>query len=160
MNPLTWLYVPGTRPDWFERAVHSDADAVILDLEDSVLPARKVEARALVRDYVAALAPGAAQVEIRVNGINTEHGVADLRAFAGVPGLRAIRLPSVESAAQVHIAADALGGSQRLHCIVESALGVESAFAIAESSPLVCGLGLGEADLSADLGISDPAGLT
>jgi citrate lyase subunit beta/citryl-CoA lyase len=139
--------------------MHSDADVVILDLEDSVLPARKDEARDAVCAYVARLGTRAARVEVRVNGVGTEHGIADLRALASLPGLHAIRLPSVESVAQVHTAIEVLKGSQRVHCVLESALGVESAFAIGESSALVCGLGLGEADLRADLGIADTSGL-
>ena len=49
---LTWLYVPGDRPDRFAKAVDSGADAVILDLEDAVVAPRKAYARAAVAEFV------------------------------------------------------------------------------------------------------------
>jgi citrate lyase subunit beta/citryl-CoA lyase len=161
-QPLTWLYAPATRPERYAKALASGADVVILDLEDSVVPDRKDEARALVVDFLTdgGWRAGAAQVEVRVNPVGTPAGMADLRALAGVAGLRAVRLPRVDSPAEVSAADEALRGSQRLECLLESALGVESALAIAGSSPLVSGIGLGEADLTADLGLADAAGLT
>lgn len=156
---LTWLYVPATRPDRFEKALGYGADVVILDLEDSVVPARKDEARTLARDFVRGLGDRAARIEVRVNSVGTDHGIADLEAFRDVRELHAIRLPSVDHPDQVLAADAALGGSQRLECLLESAVGVESAFAIARCSPAVCGIGLGEADLTADLGLADSTGL-
>lgn len=159
-DALTWLYVPGTRPDWFEKAMSCGPDVVILDLEDAVVPARKNEARSLVRDFVTGLGDRAAQIEVRVNAVGSDFGVADLQAFTSVRRLRAIRLPSVDHPDEVVAADRVLGGAHRLHCLLESARGVESAFAIARSCPSVCGIGLGETDLAADLGVADTAGLT
>ena len=156
---LTWLYVPGTRPDRFEKAMRTSADVVILDLQDSVVAGRKAEARRYVRDFAASLGSHANRVQVRINPVATDEGAADLRAVAGIPGLQAIRLPEVSSAADVGVAVEALGPSHRLHCIIESALGVESALAIATASPTVRAIGLGEADLAADLSITDDAGL-
>lgn len=155
---VTWLYVPATRPDRFEKAVRSDADIVIVDLEDSVLPHRKDEARTIARAYLAEQ-PNPARFEVRVNAVDTADGVADLAALSDVDGLHAIRLPSVESARQVRAALDLLGNRHRVHCVIESAIGVERAHDIATSSPAVRGIGLGEADLGADLGVDDAAGL-
>ncbi|WP_173158951.1 aldolase/citrate lyase family protein [Phytohabitans suffuscus] len=53
MLPLTWLYVPGDRPDRFAKALASGADAVILDLEDAVAAPRKAYARSAVAEFVA-----------------------------------------------------------------------------------------------------------
>src|SRR5690242_9637174 len=120
-EPLTWLYAPGTRPDRFGKAVGSGADVVILDLEDSVRPDRKDEARSLVVDFLTDIGSrgDAAQLEVRVNPVGTAAGAADLAALAGVPGLRAVRLPRVDSPAEVSAAEDALHGSQRLECLIE-----------------------------------------
>lgn len=70
--PLSWLYVPGDRPERFEKAAAAGADVVIVDLEDSVVPAAKVTARAAAVSW---LASGAAPtIEIRVNALNSPWG--------------------------------------------------------------------------------------
>jgi citrate lyase subunit beta/citryl-CoA lyase len=143
---LTWLYVPGDRPDRFAKAVASGADAVILDLEDAVPPTRKAYARTAVAEFLA----GAHEVPVYVRIASTE----DLPAASGAAG---IRLPKVESAEQVRVVA-ALTETE-LHPLVESALGVEQAYAIATAHPAVASIGLGEADLRSDLGVTDEAGL-
>ncbi|MGN9914016.1 HpcH/HpaI aldolase/citrate lyase family protein [Phytohabitans sp. LJ34] len=144
---LTWLYVPGDRPDRFAKAVASGADAVILDLEDAVPLPRKAYARTAVAEF---LAEPAHDVPVHVRIASTE----DLPATTGAAGLR---LPKVESAEQVRAVA-ALTEAE-LHPIVESALGVEHAYAIATAHPAVAGIGLGEADLRSDLGVTDEAAL-
>jgi citrate lyase subunit beta / citryl-CoA lyase len=86
----------------------------------------------------------------------------DLRAIAG-PWLAVVRLPKVESPEDVHYVVDFLvlaGCPATIQCLLESALGVERAFEIARAHERVVSLGLGEADLMADLGVSDEAGLT
>ena len=60
---LTWLYVPGDRPDRFAKAIDSGGDEVILDLEDSVAPAHKDAARAAVREFLARPQPRPVQVD-------------------------------------------------------------------------------------------------
>lgn len=149
---VSWLYVPATQPDRFDKAVRSGADLVILDLEDSVLPSRKDEARANALAYLTER-HDRAKFEVRVNAVGTAAGTADLAALSEFAELAAIRLPSVESAQQVQAALDLLGDRHRVHCTIESALGVEHAYEIATLSPAVRSIGLGEADLSADLGV-------
>ena len=139
---LTALYVPGDRPDRFDKAAASGADAVILDLEDSVAPARRDAAREHVTTWLASARDVDAQVRI-----------GSLDDLAGLPADVSIRLPKVETPSDV----DAVG-ERDVHAIVESALGVENAFAVA-SHPRVVSLGLGEADLTADVGITDESAL-
>lgn len=153
---VTWLYVPGDRPDRFEKAATSGADAVILDLEDAVAAPRKGYARDAVAEYLASTSP--VPLYVRVNELTGPDVAADLAAVAGLPGLAGLRLPKVQSADQVHLAAAA--GAAELHCLIESATGVEAAYAIATAHPSVAGIGLGEADLSADLNVTDESGLT
>jgi citrate lyase subunit beta / citryl-CoA lyase len=154
---LTWLYVPGDRPDRFAKAVTSGADVVILDLEDAVHPKHKAYARAAVAEFCAT--PHDVPVQVRVNPLDSDAAAADLAALLGSHGLAGLRLPKVRSPAEVlQVAASASGGVE-LHCLLESALGVERAYAIATAHPSVAGIGLGEADLRSDLGVTDDAGL-
>lgn len=146
MTPLTALYVPGSRPDRFDKAAASGTDMVILDLEDAVSHDAKEEARdAVCRWLPTATVP----VQVRVNA----PGSADLALdLAALPLDVEIRLPKV---ADVHDLAAVEG--RRVHVILESALGVERAFEIARR-PEVVGLALGEADLAAELGIDGDQG--
>jgi citrate lyase subunit beta / citryl-CoA lyase len=143
---LTWLYVPGDRPDRFAKAAASGADAVILDLEDAVPQQRKAYARAAVAEFLAE--PHEPPIHVRVASFD------DLPAAHGAAGLR---LPKVESPAQVWAYAARTG--VELHPLIESAVGVEKAYAIARAHPAVASIGLGEADLSSDLGVTDEAAL-
>ncbi|MEW2382751.1 aldolase/citrate lyase family protein [Micromonospora sp. NPDC047707] len=152
---LTWLYVPGDRPDRFAKAVAAGADAVILDLEDAVAAGRKSYARDAVAEFLAE--PHPLPVQVRVNELTGPELDADLAAVAGRPGLAGLRLPKVESPASV--AALAARVNTPLHPLIESALGLEAAYAIATAHPAVASVGLGEADLRSDLRVDDEAGL-
>ncbi|WP_433354749.1 HpcH/HpaI aldolase/citrate lyase family protein [Microtetraspora malaysiensis] len=156
-QPLTLLYVPADRPDRVAKALVTDADVVIVDLEDAVAAENKGRARA---ETVALLATPQPWVQIRVNDVRTPYGRADLHALAAlVTGTCGVRLPKVESAEEVRQIAAALPGVP-LHPLIESALGLERAFEIATASDAVASIGLGEADLRADLGVSGDGGLT
>ena len=72
------LYMPGSRPRALEKARSLPADALILDLEDAVAPAEKPKARELVAEAVAAGGYGRRKLLVRVNGLDTEWGEADL----------------------------------------------------------------------------------
>lgn len=159
--PLTWLYVPGDRPERFAKAVASGADAVILDLEDAVALPHKAAAREAVRAFLAE--PADVPLYVRVNDLDGMDVLEDLRAVADRPGLCGLRLPKVQSAQQVQdvqaVAATLTARPLELHCLIESAVGVEAAYEIASAHSRVAGIGLGEADLSADLNVGDEAGL-
>lgn len=147
----SWLYVPGDRPDRFGKAVHSAADAVVIDLEDAVSPDHKAQARHHTVDFLTARAE--ADVHVRINPPKTG-GLADLVALRNVP-LAGLRLPKAEHAEQVSWIAEAMPGVP-LWPIVESALGVEHAYQLATAHAQVTGLLLGNADLAADLHTSHP----
>ncbi|MGW8889760.1 HpcH/HpaI aldolase/citrate lyase family protein [Streptomyces sp. NPDC055749] len=154
-TPLTWLYVPGDRPEVVRKALGSGADVVIVDLEDAVAPDRKEYARAATAELLTEPAMGsvgAVPVHVRV------HGEDDVRALAGLPGLSGLRLPKITHAASVHHLA-ALAPGVPLYPLLESALAVEHAYTIASAHHEVRGIALGEADLRADLGVRDDAGL-
>ncbi|PXY27912.1 HpcH/HpaI aldolase/citrate lyase family protein [Prauserella muralis] len=156
--PLTLLYVPADRPDRVSKALASDADVVLVDLEDAVAPARKDEARAAMLRLLADASP-ARPVQVRLNRPGTPWHAGDLAAVAGLPAAVGARLPKIEEPDEVRALAAALPG-RALHPLLESALGVERALEIATASPQVASVGLGEADLRSDLGVADDAGLT
>jgi len=94
------LFVPGHRTDWVPKAVRSGADMLILDLEDSVPVTEKMRARALVRESLEVLAAEGRDRSVRINGLETGHALDDLEAIV-CPALQAVRLPKVESAADL-----------------------------------------------------------
>jgi citrate lyase subunit beta/citryl-CoA lyase len=152
---LTLLYVPADRPDRVAKALASDADVVVVDLEDAVAPAHKEAAR---QGLAGLLKDVDRPVQVRVNHASTPWSAEDLAALAGLPGV-GVRVPKVEHVGDVHRVADALPG-RALHLLVESALGVEHAFDLARAHRHVASLGLGEADLRSDLRVTDETGLT
>ncbi|GHB36545.1 CoA ester lyase [Streptomyces cirratus] len=153
---LSWLYAPGDRPEVVWKALHSGADAVIVDLEDAVSLSRKEYARAATAELLTERPP--VPVHVRVNALDSPWAGADLTALTGLPGLAGLRLPKVCAPEQVAAVAGRTGGVA-LYALLESALGVERAYEIARAHPALRGLALGEADLRADLGISSEAGL-
>jgi citrate lyase subunit beta/citryl-CoA lyase len=157
MTPLTLLYVPADRPDRVTKALASDADAVLVDLEDAVAPSRKGEARENAARLLAGLADGA--VQVRINHPSTPWHADDVAMLAALQTGVGARIPKVESADEVRALAVALPG-RALHLLVESALGVERAFELATASPQVASIGLGEADLRSDLRVDGDEGLT
>jgi citrate lyase subunit beta/citryl-CoA lyase len=155
----SYLYVPGYDERKIEKALAGEADAVVLDLEDAVAPSRKDEARETVARVLKA--GPEKPVFVRVNAVGTELAAADIDAVIGrnLAGLRLPKIHSVESVMLVAETLDELRSEGIIQCLIESALGLERAFEIAISHERVTGISLGEADLAADLGASDEAGL-
>ncbi|MCU0305744.1 MAG: aldolase/citrate lyase family protein [Thermoanaerobaculales bacterium] len=148
------LYVPGNQPKLMLSAGLYGADAIILDLEDSVPPAEKASALLLVRNALIALDWGASERMVRVN--QGELGLEELRRI-GPHNPHTVLLPKVEHPDAVHRAAAVLaelGLADRpfLMPILESPLGIHRAFEIAAADPTVVALTLGLEDLSAELG--------
>lgn len=152
--PRSWLFVPGDRAErWLASAVASGAEAVILDLEDGVAPARRPAARDEVRR---ALEAGVeSSVYVRVNAAGSEWWREDVLAVAGSPatGILLPKCAGPEDVAAV-AAAWAEATDERLRVIagIESAAGVMAAVSIA-AQPAVIGLALGAQDLVASMGL-------
>ncbi|MBY5377271.1 CoA ester lyase [Rhizobium leguminosarum] len=142
-NITTPLFVPGDRPERFEKAAASGADAVILDLEDAVAPERKALARR-------SLATGFTDlpVIVRVNGLGTPWHAEDMDAASKLP-LAAIIVPKAEGNAAFRELASA--SSVPVLALVESALGLARARHVAVM-PGVARLIFGSVDFCADLG--------
>jgi citrate lyase beta subunit len=150
------LFVPGTRPDRFAKALAARPDMVTVDLEDAVIPAHKDEARARSMPlFEPARADGIERV-VRINGVRTPFGLKDLLAIVEHPSPPdAIMLPKVESADEVRIVDALLHRATRpvgLHVIIESNAGLDQARAIAGACPGVRSLLFGAVDMAAELG--------
>ena len=156
MTPRSWLYVPGHRTERITKALASGADAVVVDLEDAVPPDRKDAARTAVAAAVAARGADGPQVWVRVNDPAGPWGEADLAAVTG-SGVAGLRLPGCEDPAVVRDVAERTG--LPLQLLLETAAGLVRATDLASAHPLVAGLGLGEADLAADLRLVSDTGL-
>jgi citrate lyase subunit beta/citryl-CoA lyase len=153
------LYLPGNQPKLFINAGLYHADAVILDLEDSVHPDEKDGARLLVRNALRTVDFMGAERMVRINQLPL--GLEDLEAI--VPeGPDLILIPKVEHAGQVAAVGERINdiggpaGDGRpiwLMPILESALGIENAFATAVSSETVVALTIGLEDYTADMGV-------
>jgi len=149
------LYMPGSNARALEKAKTLPADALILDLEDAVAPEAKRDARGQVCDAVKAGGYGRREVIIRVNGLNTPWGYADLVA-ASTSGADAILLPkteNVESVRQAEMVMEANGAPADLAiwCMIETPRAILNAEAIASASPRVACLVMGTSDLTNDL---------
>ncbi|WP_240760090.1 HpcH/HpaI aldolase/citrate lyase family protein, partial [Phytoactinopolyspora endophytica] len=152
---LTQLYVPADRPDRARKALAGDADVVILDLEDAVAPPNKEAARAGIGELIDEFPQR--PVQVRVNAPGTPWGHGDLAMVARLPRHVDVRLPMVTSPEDV-AAAVGVVGERPVHALLETASGIEAAAEIAVA-PGVASLGLGEADLASDLGVSDDGAL-
>ena len=157
------LFVPGSRPEFFAKALAGEADALSFDLEDAVQEARKDEARAAVRAFLqrSAPRPGGKVLIVRVNGVGTRHFEADIAAVVS-PSLDMVNLPKPESGDDVRAAAALLAhregevGVERAIGIlanIESPRGLRAAAEIASAHPRVVGLQLGLGDLFEPFGI-------
>ena len=157
------LFVPGSRPELFEKAMKGEADALSFDLEDAVDEKRKEGARNEVAKFLRSLPSNCGKtIIVRVNGLDTPHFEADLAAIAG-PGLDLVNVPMTESAEDVRECAAALTKIERalrwrgepvgIMPNIETPRGLRFAAEIALASPRVVGLQAGWGDLIEPLGI-------
>jgi citrate lyase subunit beta/citryl-CoA lyase len=158
------LFVPGTRPELFAKALASAADAICLDLEDAVSEPRKDEARETVRQLLARgdVASSRKTLIVRVNAMDTPHFERDVAA-AAQPGVHLINLPKPQSPAHVRTAVEAIERAERAHGVqapiglllnIETPSALRTASALALAHPRVAGLQLGLGDLFEPLGIA------
>jgi citrate lyase subunit beta/citryl-CoA lyase len=152
------LYIPGNAPKLMINAGIHAADAVILDLEDSVAPDKKNEARLLVRNALRSVNFYGAERMVRINQI--PEGLNDLK-FVVPHEVNVILLPKCESAEQVILVEEEIhrlvkNSEHQIHLmpIIESALGVVNAYDIATASAYVAALAIGLEDYTADLGVA------
>lgn len=147
MAARSYLFVPGDRPERFDKACAAGADVVILDLEDAVTPDRKSQAREAIRTWLEA----GGKAWVRLNGSDTEWYADDCSLLAA-PGLLGVSLPKAETAAQIGVLAQRLAEPLRILPIVETARGLCNAEEIAGAPKVQC-LAFGSVDFQVDTGI-------
>ena len=154
------LTMPVNNPRFVQKAWTRGCDFIILDLEDSVPPAEKAHARTLVREAIAVVAKGGAEVFVR---INHDTVLEDLEASVW-PGLKRINYPKAETAQEIWLVDRIISrlesergipaGHVEIGANVETALGVANALEIATASPRIKDFGGGGGyDMSRDLGV-------
>jgi len=156
------LFVPGSRPAMFAKAAASQADAVCLDLEDSVLPDDKVTARANVVRALQEIDFGARVRMVRINSLDTEYADRDLMDVLEAAGERVdlVMVPKVGSAADVTFVADVIARIEDARTLpnrigieaqIESAAGFLYVREIASASPRLESLIFGPGDFAASM---------
>ncbi|MBX5156656.1 CoA ester lyase [Rhizobium sp. NZLR1b] len=151
MRLRSLLFVPGDRPERFEKALASGADAVILDLEDSVAPASKPKARENVHEFTLRQT-GETALLIRINPLTSPAFEDDLAALSGLRPF-AIMLPKAEGAASVRkLAASLTSAVPVLPIATETPSAIFEIGSYREVSTSLCGLTWGAEDLPAAMG--------
>ena len=156
------LFVPGSRPELFAKAMASEADGLSFDLEDAVDESMKGKAREEVARFLRSLPRGHGKtIIVRVNGLDTPHFAADIRAVTG-PGLDIVNLPKPDSADDVKACARAMNEAEREAGVpvpaailvnIETPKAYRHAAELAAASPRVIGLQAGWGDLIEPLDI-------
>ncbi|MBR3486812.1 MAG: CoA ester lyase [Clostridia bacterium] len=154
------LFLPGNNPNMMINGADLGADSIILDLEDAVSPDEKDTARFLVRNAIADMGFAGVEITVRINSIDTAYWKQDLEAIIPLrPDL--IMIPKSGTANDILTVDKYIEGIEercgmergavRLIPLIETALGVENAYAIASACPRVAAIFLGGEDLTADL---------
>ena len=142
------LYIPGSKERALEKARSLSVDAILFDLEDAVSPDEKEAARAMLASALAQGGYGPRARIVRVNGLDTPWGAADLQAAAQMkPG--GVLVPKVNTPADIESVVDQLPGVP-VWAMMETPLGILNAAAIA-AHPSVAGFVMGTNDLAKDL---------
>jgi citrate lyase subunit beta/citryl-CoA lyase len=155
------LFVPVTQRRFVDGAARRGADAIILDLEDSVAPSEKERARGLVPEAAAIVSRGGADVVVRINR-PLRMAVRDIEAAVG-PGVMALALPKTDSAEHVRLLAEIVDeveaergvppGMTRLVAMVETAAALFRIAEIARAHPRLVGLNVGAEDFALSAGM-------
>ncbi len=148
-EPRSWLYVPADSEKKVARALDSEADAIIFDLEDSVAPARKAAARAILKELPAR--SGGPQWWVRINPLRTDDHREDLDII-GIADVHGIVLPKTESGADIIELAHRTG-TIPIHAIVtETAASLFGLMSYRDPKSTLAAMSWGAEDLSAALG--------
>jgi citrate lyase subunit beta / citryl-CoA lyase len=148
LNPRSYLFVPGNRHDRFAKACAAGADAVVVDLEDSVGAGDKSKARAAVAAWLTSAQP----VLVRVNPSDSEWFHDDL-SLGGMPGIAGVLLPKAERVEEIRVVAESFGAEAPILAQIETARGFRNALALA-SAEHVQRLLFGSIDFQLDLAMA------
>lgn len=155
----SYLFVPGTDARLVPKALRSDADVVVLDLEDAVVPGQQSNGRAVLLEHAPEIA--ARPTHLRVGWSGDRYAAEDVELAIAI-GVTALRLPKAEGASMIEPILETLPGQSALHIhpTIESALGLTEVAEMAACSSAVERFVFGERDFIADLGIDEPGPLT
>jgi (S)-citramalyl-CoA lyase len=152
----SWLFTPATKSDRFARAGDVHADALIVDLEDSVAPSAKKEARETALRYLAGISADHMPLALRLNSPETRFGLDDLQALlSSSADPDYLILPKSGSSALIEWVGNLLreaGKTAQIIALIESAKGVGALDEIAGGDTKPAALLFGAADMAADLG--------
>lgn len=150
----SWLFVPADSARKIDKALASEADAIILDLEDSVAESRKDEARRIAADALAGAGEAAARCWVRVNPLSDARVTDDVAAVRTLP-IAGLVLPKSESGGDVARLAAMLGDTQlAIHAIVTETAASLFGLGSYAGAPRIAAMSWGAEDLSAALGAS------
>jgi (S)-citramalyl-CoA lyase len=159
LNIRSFLFTPADKPQIFEKAISSDADLVIFDLEDAVSISNKEAARKNIKSYFSSKTNDKRLAGIRINSLKTIAGVEDLLLLSGMETLpAALVIPKLESHYELRIINQLIPEIAEQTAVIGL---IETAYALANLADIVIpGFGLsalvlGAADLSSDLGCSN-----
>ena len=162
------LFVPGSRPELFDKALASAADGLSFDLEDAVAEAKKVEARSTLSTWMASEAVSQSEktIIVRVNGMDTPHFEEDIAQVVRV-GLDIVNIPKPEGPEAIKQAVSLIERAERANGVnqdgknpirillnIETAKALRTAYDLACAHPRVAGLQLGLADLFEPINVS------
>lgn len=168
------LYVPASSPRMLTKSLGLTSDNITYDLEDSVTPSAKPQARIALRTHLLAhpLRPSTiSELAVRVNAVSSPYALEDLGALAPLPNIDAIVLPKVNSASDLTFATDALrhlaperhgdesesvggGNPIKIVALIESARAIMDLREICAASPLLSGLIFAAEDFALDLSLT------
>jgi malyl-CoA/(S)-citramalyl-CoA lyase len=159
------LFGPGSRPSIFEKMAGSEADVINLDLEDSVAPGDKAEARKNIVRAIGDIDWGRKHLSVRINGLDTPYWYRDVVDLLEQSGDRIdqIMIPKVGNAADLYAvdalvsAIEAANGREKpiaFEVIIETAAGLANVNEIAAATPRLHAMSLGAADFAASMGMA------
>lgn len=164
----SWLYTPANNPSRMINAGIYGSDGVVFDLEDSIAPSEKDEARFLLEEMLPVIQDDLARqgirlaIAVRINSLDTLWWQDDVRSCLKA-GAYLLRVPKVESADDVHLLSAFLEqteyemglpkGTTKIQALLETPLAVEHAFLIAASSSRIVAFSFGAEDYCAVLGL-------
>lgn len=152
----SFIFVPGTRPELYPKALACGADIVCVELEDGIAPNDKAEARRkALKLFKVPRRDDGVETILRINSLRDSFGIEDIRAvLASEAPPPALMLPKVRSPDEVSIIDGLLNERShptQLHVIIETNEGLEAAHEIAHASARTNALFFGGVDMAADL---------
>ncbi|GAB0139060.1 hypothetical protein EsDP_00007276 [Epichloe bromicola] len=169
------LYVPASSQKMLTKSLSLTSDNVTYDLEDSVTPALKESARQQLKQHISSLKSrpsSVSELAVRVNAVSTPYALHDLTALSAEPGVDAVVVPKVESAADLTFVTDLLRHAAperhahdsnnpiKIIALIESARAVVDLASICRASPFLSGLIFAAEDFALDLSITRTPSLT